>query len=86
MKERALIAVKEKFPSVECSPYIFIDLILGEDRIKSQTEYGIELPASTRIVRVKAVKNFGNFYVYKLAHKKRHMVRIFSKKHIQDAR
>jgi hypothetical protein len=34
---------------------------MEEDWIKLQTKYGLELAASIRIIRVKAVENLSNF-------------------------
>jgi hypothetical protein len=61
MKHRALIAVKEKIPSVSTNSVSLITLLTDDEEAKFYTKYGIVLPASTRIVRVKAVKNLSNF-------------------------
>jgi hypothetical protein len=54
--------------------------------IKFQTKYGIELPASTWIVRVEAVKIGRKLkYINSLLEKETHDT-IFSKKHVQDTR
>jgi hypothetical protein len=54
MKQRALIAVKKEiFRPLNTNQYHSsrtIGLMLGEEWFKFQTKYGIELPASTRIV------------------------------------
>jgi hypothetical protein len=64
MKYRALIAVKEKIPSVESTIQYHsirpIGLIAGKNESKFQTKYGIELPASIRIVQVEAVANLSD--------------------------
>jgi hypothetical protein len=61
---------------------IYIGLIQEEERSQCKSKYGIRLPASTRIVRVKAVENLSNFYVYKLSLTKETHDTIFSKKNM----
>jgi hypothetical protein len=61
-----------------------IRLVQGEDRIKLQTKYKIELPASTWIVRVEAVQNLGNFLAYKLPLRKETHDTIFLKKNMSN--
>jgi hypothetical protein len=49
------------------NPASLIDPLQEEEWIKFQTKYGIELPASIRIIRVEAVENLSNFkYIYSL--------------------
>jgi hypothetical protein len=75
MKQRALIAVeKGKFRPFNTNRYHSVILkrqILDEECAQFYTYYGIELPASTRIVRVEAVVNLVKFLVYKLSLRKR---------------
>jgi hypothetical protein len=42
-------------------PGSLIDLILGEERSQWKPKYGIELPASIRMIRVEAVENLEEF-------------------------
>jgi hypothetical protein len=84
MKHRALIAAKEKIPSVSTNYVSLITLLTEEERSQFQTKYGIELPASTWIVRVEALKIGRKFKnINSLLEKETHD-RIFLKKHVQD--
>jgi hypothetical protein len=54
-------------------PGSLIDLIQSIEWIKLQTKYGIEVPASTRIVQVEAVKIGKKFnYINSLLEKETH--------------
>jgi hypothetical protein len=61
MKQRALIAVKGIFGKILYKPASLITLLRDEEQSQFQTKYGIELPASIRIVRVKTVENLSKF-------------------------
>jgi hypothetical protein len=73
MKHCALIAVKEKIPSVTTNSVSQITLLTNEERSQFQTKYGIELTASIRIVRVEAVILGANLkYINSLLEKETH--------------
>jgi hypothetical protein len=61
MKQRALIGTKEIFGIILYKPASLIRLLRDEESSEWKPKYGIELLASTRIIRVEAVENLGNF-------------------------
>jgi hypothetical protein len=61
MKQRALIAIKEIFGIILYKPTSLITLLRGKEGSQRKPKYGIELPASIRIIRDEAVENLGNF-------------------------
>jgi hypothetical protein len=61
MKQRALIAVKEIFGIILYKPASLITLLRVKEGSQIKPKYGIELPASIRIIRDEAVENLGDF-------------------------
>jgi hypothetical protein len=61
MKYCALIGTKGIFGIILYKPASLTRLLTGKERSQWKPKYGIKLPASTRIIRVEAVENLGNF-------------------------
>jgi hypothetical protein len=61
LKYSALIGIKEIFGIILYKPASLIRLSTDEERSQRKPKYGIELPASIRIIRDEAVENLGDF-------------------------
>jgi hypothetical protein len=61
MKQRALIGTKGIFGIISLKPASLTTLLRGKERSQRKPKYGIELPASIRIIRDEAVGNLGDF-------------------------
>jgi hypothetical protein len=86
VKYRALIGTKWIFGTLLYQPASPINILRDEESSGWKPKYGIELPTSTRIIRVVLLKNWAIFKYINSLLAKRHMIQIFSKKHVQDTR
>jgi hypothetical protein len=83
---RTFAVKREKTPSVESTPPLGLIEYRKKNAPKFQTKYGIELPASTRIIRVVLLIIWAIFKYINSLLGKTHMIQIFSKKHVQHTR